>query len=338
LSNSKKIAVDANIAADAKEEAPPKKRKLLSIVVPVLNEEGNILALYHRVLGVMSAESDKYDIEFVFTDNRSTDGTFDRIRTLAEEDSRIRAFRFSRNYGYQRSIHTAYSKCRGDAAIQLDCDLQDPPELIPEFLRLWEAGNKVVYGVRRSRQESKLLHASRRFFYFAVDALSEYPLPRDAGDFRLIDRRIIDELKKIKDPKIYLRGRIAEMGFDQMGVPYDRELRQEGDSKFGFISMTLLAIDAICGSSIAPLRFASYLGFALTIGSILLVIAFLGFKITIGADWPPGFLTLTILLVMSIGMNGLFIGILGEYIARLHARLLTPIDPLIDETIDAPRR
>jgi dolichol-phosphate mannosyltransferase len=143
------LAADARAAKPAGGPAAP-ARRLLSIVVPVFNEEENVQALYDRVIAAMSGEADQYDLEFVFTDNRSTDGTFDRVKALAARDPRVRAFRFSRNYGYQRSIHTGYAKCRGDAALQLDCDLQDPPELIPEFLRLWEAGNQVVYGMALS--------------------------------------------------------------------------------------------------------------------------------------------------------------------------------------------
>ncbi|MDA1100159.1 MAG: glycosyltransferase family 2 protein [Proteobacteria bacterium] len=321
-------------AAEFPDEGEQNERVLLSIVVPVYNEESNVKALYDKVIEVTSKVSDRYNIEFVFTDNRSTDRTFECVKELAATDPRVRAFRFSRNFGYQRSIHTGYSKCRGDVAIQLDCDLQDPPELIPDFLRLWEAGNQVVYGIRRQRQESKLLHFARRFFYVIVDSLSEQHLPRNAGDFRLIDRRIINELNKIKDPKIYLRGRIAEIGFNQIGIEYDRDPRREGKSKFNFKALSLLAVDAIIGSSIAPLRYASYLGFALTIISLLLAVSYVVVKLTLGSSWPPGFLTLTILLIMSIGLNGLFIGILGEYIARLHARLLTPVETIIDETID----
>jgi polyisoprenyl-phosphate glycosyltransferase len=309
-------------------------KNLISIVVPVYNEEKNVPRLYERVVDVMDSENDHYDFEIVFTDNRSTDSTFSLLKDIAQKDPRVRAFRFSRNFGYQRSIHTGYLKCLGDAAIQLDCDMQDPPELIPDFLRKWEEGYQVVYGVRRHRKESLILHGFRKLFYIVVDLVSEQELPRNAGDFRLVDRRIVEELRRIHDPKIYLRGRIASMGFNQTGIIYDRDERTEGQSKFNFSTLMSLAIDAIAGSSIAPLRFASYMGFALLFLSLVMVVVYITLKLTIGTTWPPGFLTLTVLMMISIGLNGLFVGILGEYIARLHARLMSPATTIIDESTE----
>ena len=187
-------------------------RKLISICVPVYNEEDNIRPLYERVRTVMSQLEQRYDYEVLFTDNRSEDRTFERLATLALEDKRVRVIRFSRNFGFQRSILANYVNARGAAAVQLDCDLQDPPELIVEFLRRWEEGYAVVYGVRGNRPaENPFLFGLRRFFYRLIDALSEDTLPHDAGDFRLIDRRVIEELRHVRDQQPYLRGLIAAM-------------------------------------------------------------------------------------------------------------------------------
>ncbi len=207
-------------------------RPLISIVVPVFNEELNIGPFYETVSRQIEPLSGVYDFEFVFTDNHSTDATFTLLRELTQRDQRVHAYRFSRNFGYQRSIMTGYSRARGDAAIQLDVDLQDPPELIGRFLEEWRGGADVVYGIRTKRQEPWLINIQRVLFYRLIDRLSEEKIPVDAGDFRLISRRVIDLLKSFDDAQPYLRGTIATLGFKQVGIPYNRNARVRGESKF----------------------------------------------------------------------------------------------------------
>jgi dolichol-phosphate mannosyltransferase len=311
--------------------------KLLSIVVPVYNEAENIDALYAAVIAAMASETERYDLEFVFTDNHSTDATFTKIAELAARDGRIRCYRFSRNFGYQLSIQTGYTLARGDAAVQLDADLQDPPGLISDFLRLWEQGYQVVYGVRRARKEGRFITSLRRLFYWLVDTLSTDHLPRDAGDFRLIDRRIMDELKAVRDPNIYVRGRVSAMGFRQIGVVYDRAERRFGESKFKFGHMLSLAIDAITSHSVIPLRFATYLGALVTLGAFLLSTGYVATHYLVGTDWPPGFTTLTVLVILSIGINSLLLGVIGEYLARIFLQLKQPAGVIIEALIE-PRQ
>lgn len=308
-------------------------KKLISIVCPVYNEEENIHALYDAVNNVMQQESYRYDWELVFTDNHSTDRTFELIKDLVSVDPRVRVYRFSRNYGYQLSIYTGYTKCRGACSIQLDCDLQDPPSLIPSFLRLWEEGNRVVYGVRRTRQEGQIITLMRKFFYRFLNVISETDLPRDAGDFRLIDRCIIDELATIQDPNIYIRGRITEMGFRQIGVIYDRNARLHGHSKFRYFHNVRLAIDAITSHSAFPLRLASYFGFFLTVFSLLAAVGYI-IAYSLHADtWTPGFATLVLLNLLSLGLLSLFLGMIGEYISRLHDHIKKRYTPIIEDQL-----
>ena len=297
------------------------ERKLLSIVVPVFNEEDNVVPLYTAVNQVMTTLADRYDHEFIFTDNHSTDQTFQRLELLAREDKRVRIFRFSRNFGFQRSILTGYLRARGDAAIQLDCDLQDPPELIPEFTRLWEAGHQVVYGVRRSRKESWWIQATRKLFYRLIDLLSEDSLPHDAGDFRLLDRCVLEELRRFEDYQPYLRGTIATLGFDQVGIPYDRAERLRGESKFSLPELTRLATDGILNHSIVPLRLATYTGLAVSLLTFLGILVYISGKLFFGQAWPAGFATTTTLILLSLSLNSLFLGIIGEYLGRIYQQV-----------------
>lgn len=294
-------------------------RKLISICVPVYNEEENVRPFYDRVLPVMDALADRYDFEILFTDNHSEDATFDRLVELSNADHRVRVIRFSRNFGFQRSILTNYINCRGDAAIQMDVDLQDPPEILPEFIRLWEEGYRVVYGVRRSRpNESRTLHNLRKLFYRLVDFLSEDQLPHDAGDFRLIDRCVLDQLRKVTDQQPYLRGLIAAMGFRQIGVVYDRSARERGSSKFNLTRLLSLALDGIFHHSIVPLRIATMCGLIMSLFAAGGALYYLIGRLVFPADWPPGIASTTILIMFSIGMNALLLGIIGEYIGRIY--------------------
>jgi dolichol-phosphate mannosyltransferase len=308
-------------------------RKLLSIVVPVYNEQDNVDILYKTVIEALAPEAERYDLEFVFTDNHSTDDTYAKLTAIAQRDPRVRVYRFSRNFGYQLSIFTGYSLARGVAAVQLDADLQDPPSLVSDFLRLWEQGYQVIYGIRRERKESWWLHSTRRVFYWLVDALSTDHLPRDAGDFRLIDRRIIEELKGIRDPNIYIRGRISAMGFQQIGIHYDREARVRGQTKFSLSSMFSLALDAITSHSVTPLRFATFLGVAATSIAAIMMLVYPIAHVLVGADWPPGFTTLTVLITLSIGLNSLLLGVIGEYLARMYQHIKLSPTVIIETSI-----
>lgn len=296
-------------------------RKLVSIVVPVFNEEENVRCLYNAVCATMAKVADRYEYEMVFTDNHSSDGTFEIVAELAAKDPRVRGIRFSRNFGYQRSIFTAYMSARGAAAIQLDCDLQDPPELILEFLDKWEAGYQVVYGVRRSRREPWWLHLLRRSFYRLIDYLSDDRLPLDAGDFRLVDRRVLDELARMEDSRPYLRGAIATLGFNQIGVEYDRAERLHGSSKFSWEQLVGLALDGILNHSVVPLRIATYTGIVVAGLTALGIVGYVAGKVVFRQDWPAGFATTTVLLLLGISLNALFLGIIGEYLGRIYLQV-----------------
>jgi len=309
-------------------------RPLISILVPVFNEEENLPVLYQRVSAVTGQLADRYDFEFVFTDNHSTDGSFTVLEKLAAGDRRIRVFRFSKNFGFQRSIMTGYMKTLGDAAIQIDCDLQDPPELFGEFLAKFEEGYDVVYGIRRSRQEGFLINGLRAVFYRIIDSLAEDDLPHNAGDFRLVSQRVIDAMKQIDDYHPYIRGMIAALGFRQTGIPYDRAKREKGKSKFSFRQLMSLAVDGILSHSIIPLRIASLTALAMSAITLIGIVFYVIGNFVFGQEWPAGFATTTVLLLLSITLNALFLGVIGEYLGRIYQQVKKRPITVIETTIN----
>jgi dolichol-phosphate mannosyltransferase len=309
-------------------------KKLISIVTPVYNEEENIRYYYETISKAIVPLQDKYNFEIILTDNGSTDKTFAIIKEIANQDTRICAFRFSRNFGYQKSIFTGFTKAHGDAAIDFDCDLQDPPELIGKFIEEWEKGAHIVYGIRKTRQEGMFITLMRRLFYRLLDAISEESLPHDAGDFMLLDSSIVKQLSAIDDQTPYLRGTIFNFGFNQVGIPYDRNARQFGKSKFPFINLMGLAVDGIISQSSTPLRLASYMGLFIAFVTFALSGGYFCAKLLLGANIPAGFTTTTILILFSISLNGLFLGIIGEYLARIYSQVRKRPITIIQESLD----
>lgn len=308
-------AVDSEI-----QEAPKKRRRLISLVMPVYNEEANLDRAYNALTTIFE-ELPQYELEFVFTDNHSEDGTFDRLVALAKADKRIKVIRFTRNYGFQRSLLTAYRHASGDAAIQIDCDLQDPPELIPRFIALWEQGHDVVVGLRKRRQESFLLTFGRRAFYALLSRISEDQVTRDAGDFRLVDRSVIDRLKVLNDFNPYVRGAVSSLAAREAGIPYDRVQRIYGRSKFPLRKLMGFALDGILGHSVLPLRLASYAGLIISIGTFLLGMFYVVGALALGRSWPDGFATIVVVTLFGISLNAIFLGIIGEYVSRIYQQV-----------------
>lgn len=312
-----------NDTRDTSDTAAARKpgRRLLSVCIPVFNEEDNVARIVPAVDAALESHADRYELEFVFTDNCSTDRTFERLQEIAAADNRVRVLRFSRNFGFQKSILTGLLAARGHCAVQLDADLQDPPALIAAFLERWEAGIEVVYGVRRGRKEGRLITGLRKLFYRALNLLAEHPVPVDTGDFRLIDRKIIEVLREAPASDPYLRGEIARMGFRQEGVPYDRDARKHGRSKFSLRALMGLAVDGIISQSIVPLRVATWIGLIMSVVTFGALIFYTVVRLFFVVDWPPGFATTTVLILLSISLNALFLGIIGEYLARIYRQV-----------------
>ena len=313
------------------------KRRLVSLILPVHNEEENVLCAYEELCAVFDRIG-KYEIEFIFTDNHSDDGTFRKLEELGRRDSRVKVLRFNRNYGFQRSLLTGYRYASGDAAVQIDCDLQDPPSLIPQFLLLWEQGHDVVVGLRRRRQENFLLVLGRRTFYALLNRVSEEKITSGAGDFRLVDRTILDHLRRTPDLHPYVRGLIASLAANEAGIPYDRSARVRGQSKFPLLKLVRFGLEGIISHSILPLRLASYIGLALSVVTFFLCVFYAVSALMFGADWPKGFATTTVLILLGMSLNAIFMGLLGEYISRIYQQVRQRPLTLIERTINIDQR
>jgi len=308
--------------------------KALTILIPVLNEEAVLDALFERLNPVVDRLEKEFhlDVEILFTDNRSTDDTFERLKMYGRSNPRIKVLRMACNVGFQRSIITGYAHARGDACVQIDADLEDPPEMIIDFVEKWFEGYKVVYGVRRKRHEGIIMRAIRGLLYYIIDSLSETTVPRHAGDFRLIDRRIIDVICSVNDAQPYLRGIIASLGFRQIGIPYDRAPRFAGRTSFNLFSYGSIAIDGILQSSVKPL----YLSAALSLTGISLSI---GLAVVYIASWiaydtaQSGFLTIVLLQLFTFSLLLLCIGILSIYTGRIYRQVLKRPISVVDEKI-----
>jgi len=333
--------------SDAAENSEPVETveglPLISIIVPVYNEFDNIDPTYAELKRVTDALTD-YRFEFIFIDNRSVDGSFSKLAELAARDKSVRVVRFARNFGFQKSVLTGYRLARGEAAIQIDADLQDPPSMFGRFLEKWREGHDVVVGIRRKRKENRLLHSLRRRYYWMMTKLDGGHLIRDAGDFRLVDRHVIARLRKINESHLYLRGLISSLSRNQAGIVYDREKREFGESKYGFMRLLSLAIDGILAHSSFPLKISFYIGLIIALAAMLLSGFYLVFYLLQPDQTPAGFTTTQLLILFGIGINALFLGVLGVYVGRIYdqvrVRPLTIISDILnfEGTIEAVER
>jgi dolichol-phosphate mannosyltransferase len=309
------------------------KRKLVSICIPVLNESENVEPLYERLRVVATSLEVKYSFEFIFTDNHSSDNTWEKIRILGIRDDRIKGLRFTSNVGFQESILANLAQASGLVMIQIDADLQDPPEMINEFLSEWENGFKVVYGIRTSRGESSLSNSIRKLGYRVISKISNHPIPIDVGDFRLIDKEVRDKLLQSKVPRPYIRGMIASFGLQEKGIEYSRKERQANDSKFPIKSVFKLGLDGIFNHSSWPLRFSTFSGIFILVGSLGLSVYYLSLKI-FSDGLPQGLASIHILVLFGIGMNALFLGVIGDYLSRIYVILRNEPRYIVEELIN----
>lgn len=289
---------------------------MLSIVVPVYNEESNIDEFLRRLQQAMETTDISYEI--VFVNDGSGDGTVEVISKEMANNDTIRLVQFSRNFGHQVAVTAGLDFAQGDAVVVIDADLQDPPDLIPKMVEKWQDGYDVVYAVRKKRDhEPWLMTATRRFYYRLLKAIGDVEVPVDAGDFRLIDRRALEALSQLRENNRYVRGLCAWVGFHQTSIAYERPSRHAGKSKYSVFKLMKLAFDGITGFSNAPLHFIMWAG--LLVSGFSFFIAFFAvlarfFK----PDVVEGWSSLTLFIGFIGGIQLLALGVISDYIGRIH--------------------
>ena len=292
------------------------KKITYSIIAPIYNEIDNLPELHRRVSEVMNSSKEPW--ELILVDDGSTDGSTEKIRELAKTDKKVRPVIFARNFGHQVAITAGWDFARGDAIVIIDADLQDPPEVILELAKKWKEGYEVVYAVRSEREgETWFKKFTAAMFYRLIYSITDVKIPVDTGDFRLMDRKVVDVLKQMKERHRFPRGMSAWVGFRQVGVEYKRAARVAGVTKYPFSKMLKLALNAITGFSYFPLQVATYFGFA-SAGVAILAIPIVAALRLAGSHFFEGQTTTLISVLFLGGVQLISLGILGEYIGRLY--------------------
>jgi dolichol-phosphate mannosyltransferase len=286
----------------------------ISVVVPMLNEKANLPILYERLTRVLQASDESY--ELVLVDDGSTDGTHAEILRLREADPRVKYIRLARNFGHQAALTAGLAHAHGNAVIAIDADLQDPPEVIKQLLARWEEGFDVVYAVRRHRKESVPKRIAYTVFYRLLHRVAAVDIPLDAGDFCLMDRRVVDQLNALPERNRFLRGLRTWVGFRQTGIEYERQVRYAGRTQYGFWRLVRLAVDGLVSFSYVPLRVSSTVGFLVSLGSLVVGLYYLILRLA-GHREPAGFAGIIIAVLFLGGVQLITIGIMGEYVGRI---------------------
>lgn len=292
-------------------------KKLISVVIPAYNEEEVVDELANRLKKVMK-ENNNYDFEVIIVENGSWDSTFEKLIKIHKEDSRFKIIQLSRNFGCDGGITAGLKYARGDAAVIMNADLQDPPEMISEYLKKWEEGYEIIYGIIEEREGVPFL---RRFFssafYKIINRLTNNVIPEGASDFRLVDQKVYYTVNKMEERNKFLRGIIAWTGFKQTGIPFDRPPRFAGESKADFLTVLKVAMNGIFSFSYFPLRLVTALGLVVSFGSFLMGIVEIGLYLKYGRA-VPGFTTTILLILFLFGILFFILGIIGEYLARIY--------------------
>lgn len=308
--NSSQSLADTSATAYDSPFSPP----ALSVVIPLFNEEENLPTLYSRLTAVLGEAEPDYEI--VFVDDGSNDQSSTLLQRLAADDPRIVLVELARNFGHQAAVSAGLDYSRGQAVIVMDADLQDPPEILPRFIAKWREGYEVVYAIREKRKENRLKRVTYAIFYRLLQRIANIKIPPDAGDFCLMDRRVVNLLVSMPERNRFVRGIRSWVGFNQVGLPYERQARYAGQPKYSFSRLVYLALDGLVAFSYMPLRIITMLGLGVSLVSIILALFYTLKKLTSGLN-PPGFATLVVAIFFLAGVQLITIGVIGEYVGRI---------------------
>ena len=293
-------------------------RRMISIVTPCFNEEASVRECYETIKAMAAAELPNYDIEHIFCDNSSTDKTLSILREIAQTDRSIKVIVNSRNFGILRNNYNGVLNASGDAVVLfMPVDLQDPPELIPTFVKLWEAGSEIVYGIRAQREESFMLRNSRRLYYQLLSRLSYVDYPPNVGDFQLVDRKVINAMKRIEDAQPFMRMMPFECGFRSVGVPYTWRARKHGVSRNRFNQLIDQGLNGLISFSNAPVRLALWAGCFIAGLSLIYTVGVLLMTLFGFVESQRGIPTVIVAVFFFGGVQLLFLGVIGEYIIAI---------------------
>lgn len=298
------------------------KKPLISIVTPCYNEAENVENHLQLVNNAIAPYINQFDFEHIYTDNCSQDQTFQILKQMSNSNKNLKVIRFSRNIGANRAIFIGLKKAAGDAVMLIQADLQDPPELIPQFLDGWKEGYDVVYGKILEREEGWLLKKLRNIYYYLISKLSDIPIPQNAGEFRLTSRRALNSLLQFEEDDLYIRGAMGLVGFKQKAILYKRNKRAAGESSINFLGLIAYAINGLLSTTVVPLRLVSILGFSLAVLGAIMIVILISTRLLYPQAPPQGFTTLAVLIVFFAGLQTLALGVIGEYIRKIYIQSL----------------
>ena len=296
--------------------------KSLSVIVPCYNEEANVQLHWERVNAAIAPFRAKYDFEHIYTDNYSTDATFAKLAELAQSNPNVKVLRFARNVGASRAMYQGLILAKGDAAILIQADLQDPPELIPEFIKSWEDGYDVVYGKIKNRDEGFILKNVRKIYYWLIACLADVRTPQNVGEFRITSKRVLDAVKSYTEDDIYLRGVIAHIGFRQKAIPYERRRRHGGRSSNHLPFLIGYALNGIVSTSVVPLRAVILTGIVTVLTGAVLILYNVVYNLLFPSAIPRGISTVIVLITFFAGVQIFSLGIIAEYLRKIYGQTL----------------
>ena len=309
--------------------------KKISLVIPMYYEEEVANECYNKVSNVLKGLEEKYDYEIIFVNDGSKDKTLEILEEIAKKDEKAKIISFSRNFGHQAAVTAGLKEVTGDAIIIIDADLQDQPELIPEMLELWEQGNEVIYGKRKTRKgESAFKLLTAKMFYKTLNALSDVEIPKDTGDFRLVDRKVVDVINSLPEHNKFLRGLFSWVGFKQKAYEYERQERFAGKTKYPLKKMLKLASDGIISFSTKPIKLVGALGIlSIFISIIILIYALISYIFKLN-DLSAGWTSIMVAITFFAGVQLLSLWVISEYIGRIYDEAKGRPQYIIDKKIN----